>query len=95
MSVRDDQSVRIRNYIVSMGIRTGCFILSGFFAMVMSWTAAAWICVVAAVVLPYPAVVVANATNNRKSHFMEPVTPVREIGTPEDQMRSPGAYESW
>ncbi len=94
-SLRDDQSARVRNYVLSMGVRTACFILAGVFSMTLNWTIAAWVCVVGAVVLPYPAVVVANATSNRKSHFMESATPVREIGTAEDQVRSPGAYESW
>lgn len=95
ISLRDEQSVRVRNYVLSMGVRTLCFVLAGLFSMTLNWTIAAWVCVVGAVVLPYPAVVFANATNNRKSHFVEVPTPVRQIGTPEDQVRSPGPYESW
>ncbi|HYO85992.1 MAG TPA: DUF3099 domain-containing protein [Dermatophilaceae bacterium] len=95
ISLHEDQSVRVRNYVLSMGVRTLCFILAGLFSMTLNWTAAAWVCVVGAVVLPYPAVILANATSNRKSHFVEAPTPVREIGTAEDQTRSPGPYEDW
>lgn len=94
-SLRDDQSDRIRHYVISMGIRTACFVLAGMFAVVFRWTPGVWLCPIAAVVLPYPAVVLANNASNKKSHFIEPVTPVREIGTAEDQQRGPGPGESW
>ncbi|MBK7723325.1 MAG: DUF3099 domain-containing protein [Austwickia sp.] len=94
-SLRDDQSDRIRHYVISMGIRTACFVLAGMFAVVFRWTPGVWLCLIAAVVLPYPAVVLANNASNKKSHFIEPVTPVREIGTAEDQQRGPGPGESW
>lgn len=91
----EDRDLRMRNYLLSMGIRTFCFVFAGFFIFAVPWTPGAWICLIAAVVLPYPAVIFANATSNQKSHFAQPVTPVREIGTHEDQERSPGPGESW
>lgn len=94
-SLRDDQSVRVRSYIISMGIRTICFLTAGLFAVVFNWTPGAWLCLIAAMVLPYPAVVLANNAANKRSHFMVPATPVRMIGTAEDQQRSPGPGESW
>lgn len=63
-----------------MGIRTLCFALAGVFAIATDWTVAAWVCIVAAALLPYPAVVFANNTDRRQSK-MEAVGPTRAIGT--------------
>lgn len=60
-----DRDRRLRGYLLSMGIRTLCFALAGVFVLGPGWTVPAWICVVAAVLLPYPAVVLANNTNRR------------------------------
>jgi DUF3099 family protein len=83
-SVADDQKVRVRSYLLSMGVRTLAFLAAGG-CVALGWTIAAWVCLGAAVILPYPAVIIANAAANRKSHFMEPATPWREIGTAEDR----------
>lgn len=61
-----------------MGIRTLCFVLAGIFAMATDWTVAVWICVVAAAILPYPAVVFANNIDRRQSP-MTTVSPTRAI----------------
>lgn len=61
-----------------MGIRTVCFALAGIFAIATDWTVAAWVCVVAAALLPYPAVVFANNVDRRRS-TMEAVSPTRSI----------------
>ena len=45
--------------------------------------------------MAYPAVVLANNSSNRQSHFMVQAPPVREIGTAEDQRRSPRPGEHW
>lgn len=85
----------MRTYLISMGIRTACFILA---AVVFALTGVVWLTLllsVAAVILPYPAVVLANNAGNRQSHFMVAATPTRQIGTPEDQERSPAAGEHW
>ncbi len=61
-----------------MGIRTVCFALAGIFAIATDWTIAAWVCVVAAALLPYPAVVFANNVDRRRV-TMEAVSPTRAI----------------
>ena len=48
---------RERRYVISMGIRTGCFLL----ALVFRTHWVVWVFMAAAVFLPYVAVVIANA----------------------------------
>ena len=55
-SLSDEQSGRTRRYLVSMGIRTACVLAA---IVVPGWPR--WFLVAGAVVLPYLAVVVANA----------------------------------
>ena len=55
-ALSDEQTGRTRRYLVSMGIRTACVIAAIF---VPGWPR--WIFIAGAVVLPYLAVVVANA----------------------------------
>ncbi len=55
----------MRRYLVSMGIRTICFILAVIALAGLHWTLIGWTLVVAAVILPYIAVVMANATRSR------------------------------
>ena len=74
-SLRDDQKGRMRRYLVSMGIRTACFVLAVVALGVLHWTVVGWSLVIAAVILPYVAVVVANATRPRGSTDLGPVTP--------------------
>jgi len=52
----DDISNRTRRYLISMGIRTACFV-----GAVLVHGPLRWILVVCALVLPYIAVVMANA----------------------------------
>ena len=66
-SRKDDQRRRMRGYTISMTIRTVCFLLAGFFVTVVPWQPGAWICIVAALVLPYPAVVMANNRDMRSN----------------------------
>lgn len=55
-----DRARRLRGYLISMGIRTVAFAVAGL-AVVVGWPSwIAWVCIVAAVLLPYPAVVFAN-----------------------------------
>lgn len=65
----------MRRYLVSMGIRTVCFILAVVALAVLHWTVIGWTLVFAAVVLPYIAVVMANATRSPGSTTLGPVTP--------------------
>ncbi|WP_380175804.1 DUF3099 domain-containing protein [Kineococcus sp. DHX-1] len=52
----DDLGVRYRKYVVSMLIRTACFLC---FAFIDHWTR--WLFIAGAIFLPYVAVVLANA----------------------------------
>jgi len=74
-SIQEDQRERMRRYLLSMGIRTGCFILAVVALTVVRWTVVGWVLVSAAVVLPYIAVVLANATRSRGSVALAPLTP--------------------
>lgn len=64
----EDVSRRMRNYAISMGLRTLCVV--GFVVVWPHWTA--WLFVPGAVFLPYVAVLLANAGRER--------TPVRPAG---------------
>jgi fatty acid desaturase len=80
-SLADEQSSRIRRYLVTMGIRTACFL-----GAAVSGTQGApwWVWgsfAVLAVVLPYIAVVMANAVRPRTVGQRHPVTP-RSPGGP-------------
>jgi len=55
-----DISRRQARYLTSMGIRTACFVLA-----VLTTGPLRWAFVVGAVILPYVAVVLANATDRR------------------------------
>jgi Protein of unknown function (DUF3099). len=74
-SLQDDQSGRMRRYLLSMGIRTVCFVLAVVALGVLHWTVVGWGLVIAAVILPYIAVVAANATRSRAGTAVGPVTP--------------------
>ena len=78
----------MRRYLFSMGIRTVCFLLSVLAIVVLHWTIVGWVLVAGAVVLPYVAVVMANATRARPAGTVAPVTSPekRQIRQrPEDQ----------
>lgn len=55
-ALSDEQTGRTRRYLVSMLIRTVCFVLAIF---IPGWPR--WVLIIAALTLPYLAVVVANA----------------------------------
>lgn len=65
----------MQRYLVSMGIRTGCFILAVVALAVLQWMVVGWLLVSAAVVLPYIAVVLANAKRSPGSTTLGPVKP--------------------
>jgi hypothetical protein len=87
-SLRDDQGGRMRRYLWSMGIRTVCFVLAVVALGVLHWTVVGWTLVIAAVILPYIAVVVANATRSRGGTVLGPVTP-KDGTAPELTARRP------
>jgi len=64
----------MRRYLWSMGIRTVCFVLAVVALGVLHWTVVGLVLVIAAVILPYVAVVVANATRSRGGTVLGPVT---------------------
>lgn len=59
-ALTDDQAPRTRRYLVSMGIRTACVIAA---IIVPGWPR--WVLIAGAVILPYIAVVAANAGRSR------------------------------
>ena len=65
----------MRRYLLSMGIRTVCFVLAVVALAVLHWTVVGWVLITAAVILPYIAVVAANATRSQGSTALPPVTP--------------------
>jgi hypothetical protein len=70
----DDISSRQRRYVVSMGIRTVCFVA----AVIVGHGWLMWLLIVAALLLPYVAVVMANATSSKADEFA-----LGEVGRPE------------
>ena len=66
----DDINARMKHYLVTMGIRTLCFVLA---FVTQGWVR--WTCVALAVVLPYIAVVFANARAPRAAGRLGPVVP--------------------
>jgi len=75
-SLSEEQSGRTRRYLWSMGIRTACFIAA---IVASGWLR--WLLVGAAVVLPYIAVVFANAGRESDEPGPGPVPPdLRGLG---------------
>jgi hypothetical protein len=68
-STTDDQDDRVRRYLLMMAIRVVCF---GLLFVTSGWMR--WVAIVGAVVLPYFAVVVANAVRPSQQGTIEPVT---------------------
>ena len=61
----DEISARQRRYVISMGIRTVCFIA----AVLVGANWFRWVLIAAALFLPYVAVVMANAVHSRDDGF--------------------------
>lgn len=78
-NLQDDQEGRLRRYLITMGIRTLCFVLAVVTTGWLRWTFVAF-----AVILPYVAVVAVNAVSPRFGTQSSPVTPTgdgpRSIG---------------
>jgi O-antigen/teichoic acid export membrane protein len=65
-----DIASRQRRYLIAMGVRTLCFLVVAFLAITHAgpgWLA--WIFVAGALVLPYVAVVMANASETKSDGF--------------------------
>jgi hypothetical protein len=76
----EDQSGRQRRYLFSMGLRTACFV-----GGIMAEGALRWVLIFGAVVLPYFAVVIANAGRERggwsgSGDFIAPTNDAIEAG---------------
>ncbi|PRY48621.1 Protein of unknown function (DUF3099) [Knoellia remsis] len=69
-SADDDLNARIKQYLVTMGIRTACFVAAFF---TQGWVR--WTCVALAVVLPYIAVLFANAHAPRRAGRLTKAVP--------------------
>jgi Flp pilus assembly protein TadB len=66
ISTADEIGARQRRYLLSMGLRTLCFV--GAIVVGSGWLR--WVLVVAALVLPYVAVVMANAASPKVAGTM-------------------------
>jgi hypothetical protein len=67
----DDVGARQRRYLISMGVRTVCFILA--VVSIGHWFM--WVFIVASFVLPYVAVVMANAGGSADPGAVDPFGP--------------------
>ena len=89
-SRRADIAARQKRYLASMAVRTACFLAA--IAVGPGWLR--WVLVVAAVVLPYVAVVMANAARTKSDGFalIDGASRMRQLppaaGSEETQRRS-------
>ncbi len=77
-SLKEDVRSREVRYLVSMGVRTVCFL--GAF---LTQGVVRWLLVVAAFILPYIAVVIANAGRERRSEAVPAFIPTQKRTLPE------------
>ena len=78
----EDQARRLKRYLITMAIRTACFVL---LVVVDAWYR--WIFAAGAVILPFIAVVAANAVMPRVTGRVRPVVPV--VDTTQQLTRDP------
>lgn len=84
-SIEDERRARMRKYAIMMGIRTACFVA-------LIWVRGPWMLVFAAgaILLPYFAVVIANAASTLRSRGVErpssitPLPPTDDLHATED-----------
>lgn len=78
-------SARQRRYVISMAIRTVCFVA----AVVVGPGWLRWVLIAAALLLPYVAVVMANAASSKDDGFALPPGgyDVQELGPSDDRDR--------
>jgi hypothetical protein len=77
----DDIRARQRRYLFSMGIRTVCFVA----AVIVGEGWVMWVLIVAALLLPYVAVVMANAASSKSDDFA-----LREVREQRRELPGPG-----
>ena len=83
VSGADDQGQRVRRYLLTMGIRVICGALALFTEGWLRWTFVTF-----AVVLPYIAVVMANAVGPRSGNAVAPIEHTRPAALPEARPES-------
>lgn len=71
-----DQRTRQRVYLISMGVRTACFL-----GAIVTPSPVRWVLAGAAVVLPYFAVVVANVGRDRSGSTAVPLVDRNALGS--------------
>lgn len=81
-ALSDDQARRTRRYLITMAIRTACFVALIFVEGVWQW-----VCIAGAVFLPYIAVVMANAGRENDRFANPPVSPVSRTELPATAVR--------
>ncbi|WGD38622.1 DUF3099 domain-containing protein [Lysinibacter sp. HNR] len=81
-----DRTHRMRNYVITMGIRFACLLAIPF---VQGW----WmvICAIGAVILPYFAVIIANVGNPSAAQAERPEPSAISQGTHTDSRKEPGS----
>lgn len=83
----EERDERVRRYLWSMGVRTLCFILA--VTLLHGWEQ--WVAIAASLVLPWVAVIVANAgpvrPQRQQPAFFVP-TPERAISSDDDERRT-------
>lgn len=72
---RDDASARSRRYLIMMSIRMVCFILM---VVITPYGWQTWVLGVAAILLPYIAVVNANNSEDAQEHALSPERAITE-----------------
>ena len=83
---RDESDARVRKYAITMTIRIVCFLLM---AVVQPYGWYTWVFAAAAAVLPYFAVVIANAgSDSTRTQIAE--SPERQIEAPAPPPAEPG-----
>jgi ABC-type multidrug transport system fused ATPase/permease subunit len=89
-SQAEDIAARQKRYLLAMGFRTVCFVAAIF--VTISW--ARVVLIVAALILPYVAVVMANAGASRSDGFalLDGATGTRELPGGTDPGKDSGAH---
>lgn len=77
ISLQEEQTGRMRQYLATMALRTACFVGAYFFE---GWLR--WVCVALAVILPYIAVVLVNSVRPRPADvpLVPETNPRRQVG---------------
>lgn len=87
---RDDESHRMRTYLLTMGVRTLCLVLM---VAVVPYGWYTFVFALGAVVLPYIAVVVANAAQSTQvTHAQAPERPALPAAPTQPEPTTPGIF---